>query len=65
MGFVPRGEWEEVGVDGRRRKWGWDVQGGEGEWEEKEDASERNKWVVEGDLGWSEAALRETGALEE
>ncbi|BGP00197.1 hypothetical protein RTG_01970 [Rhodotorula toruloides ATCC 204091] len=59
VGFVRRGEWEEVGVDGRRRKWGWDVQGEEGEWEEKEDASERNKWVVEGDLGWSEDALRE------
>ncbi|BGP48953.1 hypothetical protein JCM10450v2_004832 [Rhodotorula kratochvilovae] len=59
-GFVRRGDWEEVGVDGRRRPWGWDVRDGDqGEWEEAEDGSERNKWVVEGQLGWSDAALRE------
>ncbi|BGP25325.1 nicotinamide N-methyltransferase [Rhodotorula toruloides] len=59
IGFVQRGEWQEIGVDGRRRKWGWDVIGDEEEWEEKENASERNKWVVEGDLGWNEEALRD------
>ncbi|GAA5901319.1 hypothetical protein JCM6882_007746 [Rhodosporidiobolus microsporus] len=77
-GFVMRGRWEEVGVKGERREWGWDVtgrergRGGDGGaveareervddegWEEKEASNERNKWVVEGDLGWSEEALRE------
>ncbi|GAA6048476.1 hypothetical protein JCM3770_003776 [Rhodotorula araucariae] len=62
-GFVRRGAWEEVGVDGRRRKWGWDVRGEdgqEGEWDEAEDGSERNKWVVEGQLGWSDDELRDS-----
>ncbi|GAA5975286.1 hypothetical protein JCM11641_005920 [Rhodosporidiobolus odoratus] len=60
-GFVLKGEWVEVGMNGERRPWGWDiegkVEGDEGQWEEKEDQSQRNKWVVEGDLGWNEAAL--------
>ncbi|CEQ43188.1 SPOSA6832_05088 [Sporobolomyces salmonicolor] len=58
-GFVPKGEWAEVGVKGERRAWGWDLEDGakegeEGEWVEKEEASERNKWLVEGALGWGE-----------
>lgn len=69
-----RGKWEEIGVKGEGREWGWDAsrrrdvrEGGEGaagdeedeeEFEEKEDLGERNKWVVEGDLGWSDEALR-------
>jgi len=63
-GLVRRGRWQEVGTDGRRREWGWDLRrkegdaDREGEWEEVEDASERNKWVVEGELGWSDEALR-------
>lgn len=69
-GFVRRGAWEELGVDGRRRPWGWDcapkatesgaeveAEVDDAEWAEKEDASERNKWVVEGLLGWSDLAL--------
>ncbi|GAA6032471.1 hypothetical protein JCM8097_004777 [Rhodosporidiobolus ruineniae] len=70
VGLVRKGEWTEVSTKGERRQWGWDLKrregnGGEDDgedeesWEEKEDASERNKWAVEGDLGWSEAALRE------
>ncbi|GAA5844591.1 hypothetical protein JCM9279_006358 [Rhodotorula babjevae] len=71
-GLVRIGKWEEVGIDGARREWGWDERGraesgagvegaGADEWDEVEDASERNKWVVEGQLGWSEEALRGRG----
>ncbi|GAA6007063.1 uncharacterized protein JCM10292_003446 [Rhodotorula paludigena] len=71
-GFVPRGPWVEVGVDGGRRQWGWDVptsaerhaaaEDEVEEWDEREDASERNKWVVEGALGWSDEVLRPSAA---
>ncbi|KPV77685.1 uncharacterized protein RHOBADRAFT_51504 [Rhodotorula graminis WP1] len=66
-GLVREGKWVEVGIEGRRREWGWDERGrteggaaaaaGADEWDEVEDASERNKWVVEGQLEWSDEAL--------
>ena len=71
-GLVRVGRWEEVGIEGAKREWGWDARrsaeggaaAGEGadDWDEVEDASERNKWVVEGQLGWSDEALRARGA---
>ncbi|GAA6009272.1 hypothetical protein JCM10207_004330 [Rhodosporidiobolus poonsookiae] len=78
VGLVPRGAWEEVGVKGERREWGWDVRraaaaGAEGageagdaedQWIEEEDTSERNKWVVEGSLGWGNDLLREADGRE-
>lgn len=72
IGLVCKGAWQELGVDGRRRPWGWDrpdpARQTDGsalvdnldapdEWDELEDASERNRWVVEGTLGWSDEAF--------
>ncbi|GAA5880114.1 hypothetical protein JCM8547_006194 [Rhodosporidiobolus lusitaniae] len=79
-GFIMQGKWEEVGIEGQRRDWGWDVKPKEGagagegerredeevegEWEEKENSSERNKWVVMGELGWSDERLQSVESIE-
>lgn len=49
------GEWEEVGHDGQRRRWDWDLVDGEEPAEEAEGEAIRNRWVVQGKLRWSRA----------
>lgn len=49
------GKWEELGYDGARREWGWDLEEGGREPErEREREEERNKWVLVGVLAWKE-----------
>ncbi|KAK4700750.1 EEF1A N-terminal glycine/lysine methyltransferase, partial [Phenoliferia sp. Uapishka_3] len=46
-GLVREGKWEEVGFQGDRKSWGWDVELG---LVEEEEIGDRNKAVVEGAL---------------
>lgn len=62
-GFELAGDWEEIGIEGERREWGWDLRGGEEGEEEKDSASDRNRWVVEGRLRWKRGGAELSGTI--